>query len=72
MAVRLCVVLAVLVAAVSAQTTAGAPFNNPSFVTAFDATNAQITLTFANPVSYVHRHPRNDLCATQSASCEQL
>nr|BAJ95729.1 predicted protein [Hordeum vulgare subsp. vulgare] len=49
--VRLCVVLAILVAAGSAQTTAGAPFNNPSFVTAFDATNAQITLTFANPVS---------------------
>ena len=34
-----------------AQTTAGSPFTSPSFATTFDATTAQITITFANPLS---------------------
>lgn len=47
------VLLGALVSLCIAQTSVGAPFNNPAFATAFDANNALITLTFANPISYV-------------------
>lgn len=61
MTVRLaCAVLLAAIALAGAQTTAGAPFNNPSFSTAFDANNGLVTLTFANPVSCV---PPPPLCA---------
>ena len=55
-----CVALLAAIALAGAQTTAGAPFNNPSFSTQFDANNGLVTLTFANPVSCV---PPPPLCA---------